>query len=309
MTEDTGHHSGPATAARGGVTDARVAAADVCADLRAGELLDSSFERRVESLDARDRRWTQELLYGMLRRRAWLDAALSERVRGGLARLDPDLTDILRLGVYQLLFMRSVPPYAAIAQSVELAKRRHGLGASKLVNAVLRRVDRERETIPFPPVPRAEPGTSASRSDRRARAVALASALARRALGRALGRRGYRAAARGQQRRGADHPAPVRRRARAARGDARERGRARRGRAARARQHSRHRQRLARRARRVSSGTVLRAGPGRDAGHSLCGDRRRAAPSPTCARRPAARRSSCRARPAPSSPSTDRSSA
>jgi len=158
MTEDTGHQSGPATAARGGVTDARVAAADTCADLRAGELLDSSFERRVESLDARDRRWTQELLYGMLRRRAWLDSALSERVRGGLARLDPDLTDILRLGVYQLLFMRSVPPYAAIAQSVELAKRRHGLGASKLVNAVLRRVDRERETIPFPPVPRVNPG-------------------------------------------------------------------------------------------------------------------------------------------------------
>ena len=159
MTEDSGHHSGPATAARGGVTDARVAAADICADLRAGELLDTSFERRVESLDARDRRWTQELLYGMLRRRAWLDAALSERVRGGLARLDPDLTDILRLGVYQLLLMRSVPPYAAIAQSVELAKRRHGLGASKLVNAVLRRVDRERDTVVFPPVARVESGT------------------------------------------------------------------------------------------------------------------------------------------------------
>ena len=160
MTDDPGHQSGPVTAARGGVTDARVAAADICTDLRAGELLDTSFERRVESLDARDRRWTQELLYGMLRRRAWLDAALSERVRGGLARLDPDLTDILRLGISQLLFMRSVPPYAAIAQSVELAKRRHGLGASKLVNAVLRRVDRERDTIPFPPVPRAELGTT-----------------------------------------------------------------------------------------------------------------------------------------------------
>jgi len=159
MSEDAGHETGSATAARGGVTDARVAAADVCADLRGGELLDSSFERRVESLDARDRRWTQELLYGMLRRRAWLDATLSERVRGGLARLDPDLTDILRLGVYQLLFMRSVPPYAAIAQSVELAKRRHGIGASKLVNAVLRRVDRERDTITFPPAPRAESGT------------------------------------------------------------------------------------------------------------------------------------------------------
>jgi 16S rRNA (cytosine967-C5)-methyltransferase len=43
--------------------------------------------------------------------------------------------------------MGSVPAYAAIAQTVELAKRRHGLGASKLVNAVLRRTDREREGL------------------------------------------------------------------------------------------------------------------------------------------------------------------
>lgn len=134
-------------AVRGGVTDARVAAADVCADLRGGDLLDPSFERRVASLDARDRRWMQELLYGMLRRRSWLDAVLSQRVRGGLARLDADLIDLLRLGAYQLLFMGSVPAYAAIAQTVELAKRRHGLGASKLANAVLRRLDRERNEI------------------------------------------------------------------------------------------------------------------------------------------------------------------
>ena len=46
--------------------------------------------------------------------------------------------------MYQLLFMNSVPAYAAIAQTVELAKIRHGIGASKLANAVLRRIDRER---------------------------------------------------------------------------------------------------------------------------------------------------------------------
>jgi len=131
------------------VTDARVAAADVCTDLR-GELLDGSFERRTAALDARDRRWTRELLYEMLRRRSWLDALLSARVRGGLARLDPDITDLLRLGGYQLLGMNSVPAYAAIAQTVELAKRRHGIGASKLVNAVLRRLDRERDQLHVP---------------------------------------------------------------------------------------------------------------------------------------------------------------
>lgn len=129
------------------VTDARRSAADICADLRVGVLLDAAFDRRANALDARDRRWTQELVYGMLRRRGWIDHALLSRVRGGLARLDADLADLIRLGAYQLLEMGSVPAYAAIAQTVELAKQRHGMGASKLVNAVLRRLDRERSSL------------------------------------------------------------------------------------------------------------------------------------------------------------------
>src|SRR5436305_13636208 len=80
-------------------------------------------------------------------RRSWLYAVLDVRVRGGLSKRDPDLIDLLRLGAYQLLYMGSVPPYAAIGQTVELVKRRHGMGASKLANAVLRRLDRERATL------------------------------------------------------------------------------------------------------------------------------------------------------------------
>ncbi len=137
------HHSGP-------VTDARVAAAEICADLRSGELLDPSFDRRTARLDARDRRWVRELVYGTLRRRGRIDAYLDARVRGGSVRLDADLHDLLRLGAAQLLFMQSVPAYAAIAQTVELAKRRHGIGASKLANAVLRRLDRERGALELP---------------------------------------------------------------------------------------------------------------------------------------------------------------
>jgi 16S rRNA (cytosine967-C5)-methyltransferase len=116
----------------------------VLADLRDGLLLDPAFERRAAGLDGRDRRWLQELVYGLLRRRAWTDTVLEGRVRGGLGRLDVDLVDLLRLGVQQLVAMGSVPAYAAINQTVELAKRRHGPGAGSLANAVLRRVDRDR---------------------------------------------------------------------------------------------------------------------------------------------------------------------
>jgi 16S rRNA (cytosine967-C5)-methyltransferase len=146
--------SGPGTGVQvaiGGVTSARVAAAGICADLRAGEMLDSSFERRAAELDARDRRWLRELVYGMLRQRGAIDAILEMRVRGGLSRVDADLVDLMRLGVYQLMHMGSVPAYAAIAQTVEIAKVRHGIGASKLVNAVLRRIDRESSDLSVPP--------------------------------------------------------------------------------------------------------------------------------------------------------------
>src|SRR6476619_1373115 len=134
-------------APRASVTEARGAAAEVLTDLRSGELLDSSFERRTVKLDPRDRRWTRELVYGMLRRRSWIDAILASRVSGGPSRLDADVADLLRIGSYQLLAMGSVPAYAAIAQTVELVKRRHGIGASKLANAVLRRIDRERDNL------------------------------------------------------------------------------------------------------------------------------------------------------------------
>ncbi|MBX9928041.1 MAG: hypothetical protein K2X99_03935 [Gemmatimonadaceae bacterium] len=130
-----------------GVTPSRSVAAAVLASLRGGALLDVAFERDATGLDSRDRRWAQELVYGLLRRRGWIDAALQARVSGGLARLDPDLLDLLRAGTYQLIAMGSVPPYAAIAQTVELVKLRHGMGASKLANAVLRRVDRERDAL------------------------------------------------------------------------------------------------------------------------------------------------------------------
>lgn len=140
------------TGSRGVITPARDAAAQVLGDLRGGSLLDAALDRAATRLDPRDRRWLHELVYGTLRKRAWLDAVLDLRVRGGTSRLHAGVADLLRLGTQQLLFMRSVPAYAAIAQTVEQVKLQHGIGAGKLANAVLRRVDREREVLE-PPAP------------------------------------------------------------------------------------------------------------------------------------------------------------
>ncbi len=79
-------------------------------------------------------------MYGVSRLRGRLDHLIGRRVHGGLARLDPTVLDLLRLGAYQILYMDSVPRYAAVSQTVSLAREKAGRGPSGLVNAVLRGV-------------------------------------------------------------------------------------------------------------------------------------------------------------------------
>jgi 16S rRNA (cytosine967-C5)-methyltransferase len=101
-------------------------------------------------MDARDHAWVMELVYGTLRLRGRLDHALGHFVRGGLASLDAPVLDVLRLGAYQLLEMGSVPHYAAVSQSVELARAAGAPRAAGLVNGVLQALRRGFDQVPFP---------------------------------------------------------------------------------------------------------------------------------------------------------------
>jgi 16S rRNA (cytosine967-C5)-methyltransferase len=107
-----------------------------------GAFTDRAFRAEADraGLDHRDRAFAQQLVYGTVQRRATLDhliGALSSRPAG---QLDPRVRDALRLGLFQLLFLDGVADHAAVSESVELAK---GRGGDRLVNAVLRRAQRE----------------------------------------------------------------------------------------------------------------------------------------------------------------------
>ena len=92
----------------------------------------------VSDLEPRERGFAHELSYGVTRLRGRIDQLLSSCVRRSLDSLDPKVLEVLRLGAYQLFYMGSVPPYAAVSESVEHAGMVAGKGASGLVNAVLR---------------------------------------------------------------------------------------------------------------------------------------------------------------------------
>jgi 16S rRNA (cytosine967-C5)-methyltransferase len=99
-------------------------------------------------LDPREAGLATELVYGTLRRALTLDAALARFSRRPLAELDPAARVALRLGAYELLFLRT-PDHAAVGEAVGLARTvQHGRAAG-YVNAVLRALARD----PRPPAP------------------------------------------------------------------------------------------------------------------------------------------------------------
>jgi 16S rRNA (cytosine967-C5)-methyltransferase len=97
-----------------------------------------------EELHGRERAQAQRLAYGAVQRRGTSDTMLAELTERAVGELDRPVLAALRLGLYELLFMDGTPDHAAVDQAVELVREQGGGRGTGLVNAVLRRVSRER---------------------------------------------------------------------------------------------------------------------------------------------------------------------
>jgi len=100
-------------------------------------------------LDPRDAAFVTELTYGATRRRGQLDYAIKRFSDRGLDKLEDRVLAALRLGAYQLFFMR-VPKHAAVGGTVDALKELGLARATGFTNAILRRLS-ELESAPLPP--------------------------------------------------------------------------------------------------------------------------------------------------------------
>ena len=100
-----------------------------------------------EGLGGRERAQAQRLAYGAVQRRGTADAAIERLAERSIRLLDPPVLAALRLGLYELLFADATPDHAAVDQAVDLVKAARAGHAAGLVNAVLRRAARERESL------------------------------------------------------------------------------------------------------------------------------------------------------------------
>src|ERR1700740_2307811 len=124
---------------------ARTVALDLIgAVLRRRRPLDDAIEDNpaMHELAGRDRACARLLVATVLRRLGQIDALIADCLSVPLAPRAATVHDILRLGIAQLLFLRT-PAHAAVATSVDLAHVRRFLTHKGLVNAVLRRLSVE----------------------------------------------------------------------------------------------------------------------------------------------------------------------
>jgi 16S rRNA (cytosine967-C5)-methyltransferase len=103
-------------------------------------LLNSTIEKN--ELSSKDVGLLTELTYGTLQRRMALDFFLSPFLKDN-KKLADWIHHLLRLTLYQMVYLDKIPDRAAIYEAVEIAKRRGHKGIAGLVNGVLRSIQRE----------------------------------------------------------------------------------------------------------------------------------------------------------------------
>jgi len=102
-------------------------------------------------IDPAEARRASDYVAGVTRWRRWLDALVDRFYRGDIATLQPELLQVLRVGLYDLV-IRETPPHAAVSEAVGTAKAMLHKGAAGLTNAVLRAASRahQLEDLPAP---------------------------------------------------------------------------------------------------------------------------------------------------------------
>lgn len=125
----------------------RSASIDILIEFDKKHILDYSL---ADELEPRERAQVREYVQNIFRRRSYLDFLIDSYSSVGVVEMKAELKNILRLGIYDLLFMDSTPDYAAINEAVDIAKAMLGSKTGDLVNAIMRNIQRDIENLPKP---------------------------------------------------------------------------------------------------------------------------------------------------------------
>ena len=130
------------------ISPARIAAFEILGKIEKEKSFSSALlPLYEENLQTKDRALCHELTLGILRKQIYLDKIIESFTSN--KKLDLAVKIALRLGIYQLKFLDKIPDYSAINESVNLVQFAKKTSAKGFVNAVLRRVLREKIELKF----------------------------------------------------------------------------------------------------------------------------------------------------------------
>ena len=104
-------------------------------------ILDDTIKRNKTNLSQLDIGLMSELVYGVTTWKLTLDEIIKKHSKISFKKISPWILNILRMGIYQIIFLDKIPKSAAVNESVNLAKKYGNKGAVGFTNAVLRKVE------------------------------------------------------------------------------------------------------------------------------------------------------------------------
>lgn len=105
---------------------------------------------KYDYLEPREKAFIKHVAEGTLERRIQIDYVLDRYSKVPVRKMKPLIRELLRMSVYQILFMENVPDAAVCNEAVKLAKKRRLQTLQGYVNGVLRTIVREKDKIPYP---------------------------------------------------------------------------------------------------------------------------------------------------------------
>lgn len=104
--------------------------------------LDENIKENKKILNEKDIGFISEIVYGVTTWKLTIDEIIKKYSQIKLKKISPWIINILRMGIYQIVFLDKIPKSAAVNESVNLAKRYGHRGSSNFVNAILRKVEK-----------------------------------------------------------------------------------------------------------------------------------------------------------------------
>ncbi|HEY9188583.1 MAG TPA: 16S rRNA (cytosine(967)-C(5))-methyltransferase RsmB [Ignavibacteria bacterium] len=112
------------------------------------KLIENEF--KSDNLNDKDKKLLNELTNGVIRNKLRIDWVIKQFYKGDFIKINPVIKNTLRVAIYQFLFCDKIPEYAIVNEAVESIKLAINEKQSKLVNAILRNILRQKDKISFP---------------------------------------------------------------------------------------------------------------------------------------------------------------